>query len=51
VLFPLNWAGDINPSSENGVVTTTLVSKKPKQYAEGGWHAATPHRIWRPGFA
>ena len=41
VLAPLNWAGDINPSSfKNGVVTTTPGFKEAfKQYAEGGWQA------------
>ena len=39
VLAPLNWEGDINPSSwKNGVVTTTPGFKEAfKQYAEGGW--------------
>ena len=39
VLSPLNWEGDINPSSWNdGVVTTTPGFKEAfKQYAEGGW--------------
>ena len=37
VLAPLNWAGDINPSSfKDGVVTTTPGFKEAfKQYAEG----------------
>ena len=41
VLAPLNWQGDINPSSfKNGVVTTTPGFKEAfKQYAEGGWQA------------
>ena len=41
VLAPLNWAGDINPSSfKAGVVTTTPGFKEAfKQYAEGGWQA------------
>ncbi len=41
VLAPLNWAGDINPSSfKNGVVTTTPGFKEAfKQYAESGWQA------------
>ena len=41
VLAPLNWAGDINPSSfKNGAVTTTPGFKEAfKQYAEGGWQA------------
>ena len=41
VLSPLNWAGDINPSSfKAGVVTTTPGFKEAfKQYAEGGWQA------------
>ena len=41
VLAPLNWAGDINPSSfKDGVVTTTPGFKEAfKQYAEGGWQA------------
>jgi 3-(methylthio)propanoyl-CoA dehydrogenase len=39
VLAPLNWTGDINPSSfKAGVVTTTPGFKEAyKQYAEGGW--------------
>ena len=39
VLAPLNWAGDVNPSSwKDGVVTTTPGFKEAfKQYAEGGW--------------
>jgi 3-(methylthio)propanoyl-CoA dehydrogenase len=39
VLAPLNWAGDINPSSfKDGKVTTTPGFKEAyKQYAEGGW--------------
>jgi 3-(methylthio)propanoyl-CoA dehydrogenase len=39
VLAPLNWTGDINPSSfKDGVVTTTPGFKEAyKQYAEGGW--------------
>ena len=39
VLAPLNWAGDINPSSfKDGKVTTTPGFKDAyKQYAEGGW--------------
>ncbi len=39
VIAPLNWAGDINPSSfKDGVVTTTPGFKEAyKQYAEGGW--------------
>jgi 3-(methylthio)propanoyl-CoA dehydrogenase len=41
VLSPLNWAGDINPSSfKAGVVTTTPGFKEAfKQYADGGWQA------------
>ena len=41
VLSPLNWAGDINPSSfKAGVVTTTPGFKEAfKQYAGGGWQA------------
>ncbi len=41
VLAPLNWAGDINPSSfKDGVVTTTPGFKQAfQQYAEGGWQA------------
>jgi alkylation response protein AidB-like acyl-CoA dehydrogenase len=41
VLAPLNWAGDINPSSfKKGVVTTTPGFKEAfKLYAEGGWQA------------
>ena len=41
VLAPLNWAGDINPSSfKAGVVITTPGFKEAfKQYAEGGWQA------------
>ena len=41
VLAPLNWAGDVNPSSfKGGVVTTTPGFKEAfKQYAEGGWQA------------
>ncbi len=41
VLAPLNWAGDINPSSfKDGVVTTTPGFKEAfKQYAAGGWQA------------
>ncbi len=41
VLAPLNWAGDINPSSfKDGKVTTTPGFKEAyKQYAEGGWQA------------
>ena len=39
VLSPLNWTGDINPSSfKDGNVTTTPGFKDAyKQYAEGGW--------------
>jgi 3-(methylthio)propanoyl-CoA dehydrogenase len=39
VLSPLNWTGDINPSSfKDGKVTTTPGFKEAyKQYAEGGW--------------
>ncbi len=39
VLSPLNWEGDINPSSwKDGVVTTTPGFKQAyQQYAEGGW--------------
>jgi 3-(methylthio)propanoyl-CoA dehydrogenase len=39
VLSPLNWTGDINPSSfKDGKVTTTPGFKDAyKQYAEGGW--------------
>jgi 3-(methylthio)propanoyl-CoA dehydrogenase len=39
VLAPLNWTGDINPSSfKAGVVTTTPGFKEAyQQYAEGGW--------------
>ena len=39
VLSPLNWEGDINPSSfKDGVVTTTPGFKEAfKQFAEGGW--------------
>ena len=39
VLSPLNWQGDINPSSfKNGVVTTTPGFKEAfRQYVEGGW--------------
>jgi 3-(methylthio)propanoyl-CoA dehydrogenase len=39
VLAPLNWDGDINPSSfKAGVVTTTPGFKEAyKQYADGGW--------------
>jgi len=39
VLAPLNWAGDINPSTfKDGKVTTTPGFKEAfKQYAEGGW--------------
>jgi 3-(methylthio)propanoyl-CoA dehydrogenase len=39
VVAPLNWAGDINPSSfKEGKVTTTPGFKEAyKQYAEGGW--------------
>ncbi len=39
VLSPLNWEGDINPSSfKEGKVTTTPGFKEAyKQYAEGGW--------------
>jgi 3-(methylthio)propanoyl-CoA dehydrogenase len=39
VLAPLNWVGDINPSSfKDGKVTTTPGFKEAfKQYAEGGW--------------
>ncbi|MDO8770149.1 MAG: acyl-CoA dehydrogenase [Burkholderiaceae bacterium] len=39
VLSPLNWEGDINPSSfKDGVVTTTPGFKAAfKQFAEGGW--------------
>ncbi len=39
VLSPLNWPGDINPSSfKDGKVTTTLGFKEAfKQYGEGGW--------------
>jgi 3-(methylthio)propanoyl-CoA dehydrogenase len=41
VLAPLNWAGDINPSSfKAGVVTTTPGFKEAfKKYADGGWQA------------
>ncbi len=41
VLAPLNWAGDVNPSSfKDGKVTTTPGFKEAyKQYAEGGWQA------------
>jgi 3-(methylthio)propanoyl-CoA dehydrogenase len=39
VLSPLNWTGDINPSSfKDGKVTTTPGFKDAyKQYADGGW--------------
>jgi 3-(methylthio)propanoyl-CoA dehydrogenase len=39
VLSPLNWDGDVNPSSfKDGKVTTTPGFKEAfKQYAEGGW--------------
>jgi 3-(methylthio)propanoyl-CoA dehydrogenase len=39
VLSPLNWAGDINPSSfKDGKVTTTPGFKEAfKQYTDGGW--------------
>ncbi|MBS7807391.1 acyl-CoA dehydrogenase [Variovorax sp. PCZ-1] len=39
VLSPLNWTGDINPSSfKEGKVTTTPGFKEAfKQYTEGGW--------------
>jgi 3-(methylthio)propanoyl-CoA dehydrogenase len=39
VLSPLNWSGDINPSSfKDGKVTTTPGFKEAfKQYGEGGW--------------
>jgi 3-(methylthio)propanoyl-CoA dehydrogenase len=39
VLSPLNWTGDINPSSfKDGKVTTTPGFKDAyKQYAQGGW--------------
>jgi 3-(methylthio)propanoyl-CoA dehydrogenase len=39
VLSPLNWAGDINPSSfKDGKVTATPGFKEAfKQYTEGGW--------------
>ncbi len=39
VLSPLNWEGDMNPSSfKDGVVTTTVGFKEAfKQYVEGGW--------------
>jgi 3-(methylthio)propanoyl-CoA dehydrogenase len=39
VLSPLNWPGDINPSSfKEGKVTTTPGFKEAfKQYGEGGW--------------
>ncbi len=39
VLSPLNWTGDINPSSfKDGKVTTTPGFKAAyQQYAEGGW--------------
>ena len=39
VLSPLNWQGDINPSSfKNGVVTTTPGFKEAfRQYIQGGW--------------
>jgi 3-(methylthio)propanoyl-CoA dehydrogenase len=39
VLSPLNWPGDINPSSfKDGKVTTTPGFKEAfKQYGEGGW--------------
>ena len=39
VLSPLNWEGDINPSSfKDGVVTTTPGFKDAfRQFAEGGW--------------
>ena len=39
VLSPLNWQGDINPSSfKNGVVTTTPGFKEAfRQYVQGGW--------------
>jgi 3-(methylthio)propanoyl-CoA dehydrogenase len=39
VLSPLNWAGDINPSSfKDGEVTTTPGFKEAfKQYTDGGW--------------
>ncbi len=39
VLAPLNWAGDINPSSfKDGKVTTTPGFKEAfRQYTDGGW--------------
>ena len=39
VLSPLNWTGDINPTSwKDGVVTATPGFKQAfKQFAEGGW--------------
>jgi 3-(methylthio)propanoyl-CoA dehydrogenase len=39
IVAPLNWTGDINPSSfKDGKVTTTPGFKEAyKQYAEGGW--------------
>jgi 3-(methylthio)propanoyl-CoA dehydrogenase len=39
VVAPLNWPGDLNPSSwSNGVVTTTAgFSAAFKQFGEGGW--------------
>jgi 3-(methylthio)propanoyl-CoA dehydrogenase len=39
VLAPLNWEGDVNPSTfKDGKVTTTPGFKEAfKQYAEGGW--------------
>jgi 3-(methylthio)propanoyl-CoA dehydrogenase len=39
VVAPLNWAGDINPSTcKDGVVTTTPgFAAAYKQFAEGGW--------------
>jgi 3-(methylthio)propanoyl-CoA dehydrogenase len=39
VVAPLNWAGDINPSTcKDGVVTTTPgFAQAYKQFAEGGW--------------
>ncbi len=39
VIAPLNWDGDLKPSSlKDGVVTTTAGFKQAfKQYAEGGW--------------
>jgi hypothetical protein len=39
VVAPLNWAGDVKPSSwQDGVVTTTAGFKQAfRQFAEGGW--------------